>query len=68
MANSAYIYNDKQGNIEVMRGAFGYNIILTRNDGEWDGQMHTTSACVGDFSKERLQEIATKLQEFIDSI
>lgn len=68
MANSAYIYNDKQGNIEVMRGAFGYNIILTRNDGEWDGQMHTTSACVGDFSKELLQEIATKLQEFVNSI
>ena len=53
-----YFYG-KQGNIEV---------ILARNDGEWDRTTHTTSACVGDFSKERLQEIATKLQEFVDSI
>ena len=68
MPESAYIYNDAQGSIEVMRGAFGYNIILTRNDGEWDGKTHTTSACVGDFSKDRLQEIATNLQEFVDSI
>ena len=68
MPESTYIYNDRQGNIEVMRGAIGYNIILTRNDGEWEGKRHTTTACVGDFSKERLQEIATKLQEFVDSI
>ena len=68
MDQSTYIYDDKQGSIEVMRGAFGYNIILTRNDGEWDGKKHTTEACIGDFSKETLQEIATKLQEFIDSI
>jgi hypothetical protein len=64
MPDSSYIYNDRQGSIEVMRGAFGYNIILTRND----GALHTTTACVGDFSKERLQEITSKLQEFVDAI
>ena len=68
MDGSTYIYNDKQGNIEIMRGAFGYNIILTRNDGDWEGKAHKTTACVGDFSKEKLQEIATKLQEFVNSI
>ncbi len=67
MANSAYIYEGKQGSIEICKGAFGHNIILTRNDGEWEGQMHTTTACVGNFTKERLQEIATKLQGFLDS-
>lgn len=35
MANSAPIYNDKQGNIRVRRGAFDYNLILTRIDEEW---------------------------------
>ena len=68
MPDSTYIYQDKQGSIELMRGAFGYNIILTRNDGEWDGKMHTTTACVGDFSKERLQEIASNFQAFVNSI
>ena len=68
MPNSAYIYEGKQGSIEICKGAFGHNIILTRNDGEWDGQKHTTEACVGDFSKEKLQEIANKLQEYVNSI
>jgi hypothetical protein len=68
MAESAYIYNGKQGSIEVTRGAFGYNVIVTRNDGEWDGQRHTTTACVGDFSKAGLEEISTKLQAFVASI
>ena len=64
MPESTYIYDDSQGSIEVTKGACGYNIILIRNycDGE------SEIACVGDFSKERLQEIATKLQQFVDSI
>ena len=68
MANSTYIYSGKQGSIEVTRGAFGYNVIVTRNNGEWDGQKHTTTACVGDFSKASLEEISAKLQEFVEAI
>jgi hypothetical protein len=62
------IYNDKQGSIELMKGAFGHNIIMTRIDGEWEGKVHTTESCLGDFSKEKLQEIAKNLQDYIDSI
>ena len=63
MASSAPIYNDKQGNIRVRHGAFDYNLILTRIDEEWG----MPTACVWNFSKERLQEIVTKLQEFLNS-
>ena len=68
MPESTYIYDGNQGSIEVTKGACGYNVIVTRNDGEWDGQKHTTTACVGDFSKASLEEISTKLQEFVESI
>ena len=64
MPDSTYIYDGNQGSIEVTKGACGYNIIITRNFCGGGSEV----ACVGDFSKERLREIATKLQQFVDSI
>ena len=58
------IYDDKQGSIELMKGAFGHNIIITRH--VCPG--HDIEACVGDFKKEKLQEIANGLQEYINSL